>query len=90
MPKRKAARLRELRTAEAHLQHCNERDKALSAGLEHMRQVVDSGAPPEVVLKQLRQAIFEADTALQVAQRHHELRMQELQTITHFPDEPAT
>lgn len=87
MPKRKKATLRELSTAESHIEHLRERDRAFMKGMEHLESVLNSGVPAEEVVKQLRQAQFELRTALQVAQRHHELRLQELQTSTKFPDE---
>lgn len=80
--------MRQLRTAEADLQHYRERDKAFTAGLEHLEAVLQKETDPAAIVKQLQQAQSEVRTALQVADRMHQLRMQELQAMGKFPDEP--
>ena len=87
MPNRTKATLRDLRTAEVHLQHLRERDRLFTRGMELTREVLSSNLPPHEMISQLRQLMTEGDMDLRVAQRHHELRLQELQTITKFPDE---
>jgi polysaccharide pyruvyl transferase WcaK-like protein len=84
---KKAATLRALRTTEVWLTFHKARDRAMTNVIDHIRDVLVSGADAATVVAHLRQAMFEADTDLRVAQRLHELRLQELQEIHTFPDE---
>lgn len=83
------ASLRQQRTLETLLAHYVERDKAFTRSLENFRTARRSGLAAESLVKQVDQFVSELDTALAVALRHHELAMQQLQTIERFPDEDA-
>lgn len=83
------ATLRQQRTLETLLAHHVDRDKAFTRALENFRTARRSGLSAEDLVKQVDQFVFELDTALAVARRHHELAMQQLQLVERFPDEDA-
>jgi hypothetical protein len=85
MPSRKKATLRSLHTTEENLHFATDCLKAYKKFKAHVNLAARNGA--EVLVSQLQQAQSELATALQVAERMHQLRLQEIQNTVRFPDE---